>query len=143
MVPSLVAAKRVATLGHPSLIEEALFEFLSRGYYDTHLQKLQTALDRRYHHCLQILEQVMPDEVAWTTPGGSPILWLELPPSIDLPSLIATMQSQRINITDTRSSFFGTPHLHGIKIGFAYNKEGALEHALQTLANTLKQELAR
>jgi DNA-binding transcriptional MocR family regulator len=41
LVPTLVAMKRLSTLGNAWLTEAIVAEFLDRGYYDTHLQALQ------------------------------------------------------------------------------------------------------
>jgi DNA-binding transcriptional MocR family regulator len=45
LVPTLVAMKRLSTLGNAWLTEAIVAEFLDRGYYDTHLQALQRAPD--------------------------------------------------------------------------------------------------
>jgi DNA-binding transcriptional MocR family regulator len=78
LVPTLVAMKRLSTLGNAWLTEAIVAEFLDRGYYDTHLASLQKALDQRYAACLQALDELMPDGVRWTHPGGGPTLWLEI-----------------------------------------------------------------
>lgn len=46
---TLVSAKRLLTLANASITEAVVFEFLDRGYYDTHLRRLHDALDARYH----------------------------------------------------------------------------------------------
>jgi 2-aminoadipate transaminase len=56
LVPTLVAMKRLSTLGNAWLTEAIVAEFLDRGYYDTHLQGLQRALDARYAACLAALD---------------------------------------------------------------------------------------
>src|SRR4029078_6688454 len=89
VVPTLVAMKRLSTLGNAWLTEAVVAEFLDRGYYDTHLQQLQRAPDARYAAGLAALDELMPDGVRWTTPGGGPTLWLDIPRSIDLPTLEA------------------------------------------------------
>jgi DNA-binding transcriptional MocR family regulator len=141
---TLITAKRVGTLANPTLIEAALFEFLDRGYYDSHLKKLQAELDRRYQSCLEILKGEMPEEVRWTTPGGGPILWLELPRRIALDELEGALSRQGILLDlRTRDWFFGPPHLHGIKIGYASSPTAKLEQALVALAKEIRKALAK
>ena len=46
LVPTLVAMKRLSTLGNAWLTEAIVAEFLDRGYYDTHLAQLQRGARR-------------------------------------------------------------------------------------------------
>ena len=128
LVPTLVAAKRVATLANPILEEMALCEFLERGYYDQHLRKLQKTLDQRYQQCLLLLEQMMPAPVRWSRPGGGPIVWLELPRTIDLGRLTSDLAEKGVQIRSGTERFFGEPHLHGVSVGIClshFGKTGA------------------
>jgi DNA-binding transcriptional MocR family regulator len=134
LIPSLVAMKRISTLGAAWLTEAILAEFLTRGYYDSHLESMQKATDERYRLCLSLLEELMPDSVRWTTPGGGPSLWLELPRSVDLPALVARLAHDQIWIDPNVAAFAGTPHLHGLRIGYAYLPEPALRRGLERLA---------
>jgi DNA-binding transcriptional MocR family regulator len=137
-VPTLVAAKRIATLGNATLIEAALAEFLDRGYYDTHLLRVQAELDARYHACLEALRELMPEGVRWTLPGGGPILWLELPRSVDLERLAGRLADAKIRITLMPRAFYGEPHLHGFPVGYAFTPPERLRAALATLASELR-----
>jgi DNA-binding transcriptional MocR family regulator len=140
-LPSLVAAKRVATLANPTLIEAALFEFLDRGYYDGHLRKLQSAMDRRYQHALSVLSEKMPEEAKWSTPGGGPEIWLELPRRVDLKELRKRLEVRDILIELTDQAFFQKPHLHGIRLGYAFLPEVKFEKGIQVLATEIKKVL--
>jgi DNA-binding transcriptional MocR family regulator len=136
-VPALVATKRLGTLGCPPLLEEALAEFLGRGYYDAHLTRLQAELDRRYQACLEALRELMPEDVRWTTPGGGPTLWLDLPGKVSLPALAAALAARGVEIEDASSSFFGQPHLHGFRISYAFAPPEDLRRGLEAIAGEL------
>jgi DNA-binding transcriptional MocR family regulator len=140
---SLLAAKRVATLANPPLIEAAIYEFVERGYYDTHLRRLQAELDARYRACLAALAALMPEGVRWTTPGGGPILWLELPRAIDLRALTARLEPKGVAL-DARLSnwFFGVPHIHGTRINYAQESIERTREGLELLAAEIRRELS-
>jgi DNA-binding transcriptional MocR family regulator len=137
-MPALLEAKRLSILGHSTLQEAALFEFLDRGYYDAHLARLHEELDRRYHACLEALHEHMPAGVRWTTPGGGPTLWLELPRVVPLRELEARMAARRIQVELPGLHFLGRPHLHGFAIGYAYNPPERLGQGLAALGEELR-----
>jgi GntR family transcriptional regulator / MocR family aminotransferase len=140
-LPTLLAAKRAGTIGSPTLIEAALFEFIDRGYYDQHIGMLQKELDDRYQHCLQVLSELMPKSVQWTRPGGGPLLWLELPKTINLQKLSDKVAQKGVTIFDGRKSwFFGKPHLHGTRIGFASLAPEVMTKALEILSKAIRDE---
>ena len=140
-IEPLLMAKRVSTIAVPSILEAVLFEFLDRGYYDSHLKYVQEELDIRYEHCLGLLRDSMPEEVKWTSPGGGPVLWLELPKRVNLERLMQKLKDQKILIQLSDSSFFGKPHSHGFKIGYAFLSQTEMEHAIEKLAREVKREL--
>lgn len=142
LIPTLVAQKRLSTLGSPWLPEAALAEFLDRGYYDSHLSALQTALDARYQACLEALRELMPEEVRWTTPGGGPTLWLDFPQRLPMSELARALQARRIFVEDTRPAFFGEPHLNGFRISYAYLSEADVRKALEVVAEETRRLLA-
>jgi DNA-binding transcriptional MocR family regulator len=138
LVPTLVAMKRLSTLGNAWLTEAIVAEFLDRGYYDTHLVALQDALDARYAACLAALDELMPDDVRWTRPGGGPTLWLELPRRVDYAELEAKLAKKAVQVSNTSAAFTGAAHLHGFRLAYAYLTEAKMREALEILAAMLK-----
>ncbi len=139
---SLLAAKRVATLANPTIVEAVVYEFVERGYYDTHLRRLQAELDTRYRQCLETLTELMPAGVRWTTPGGGPVLWLEIPRRVDLASLTERLKKKDV-LLDARLNewFFSQPHLHGTRINYAQESIERTRVGLEILAQELRNDL--
>jgi 2-aminoadipate transaminase len=140
-IASLVMAKKVSITGISSLIEAALFEFLDRGYYDAHLKKVQKEMDSRYQNCLSLLQSYMPSEVKWTSPGGGPVLWLECPKRLNLEKLIHKLHERKIRIQTSEDAFFGPPHLHGFKIGYAFISKKEMQTGIEILSEEIKKSL--
>jgi 2-aminoadipate transaminase len=138
LVPTLVTMKRLSTLGNAWLTEAVVAEFLDRGYYDTHLQSLQRALDIRYAACLAALDELMPDGVRWTRPGGGPTLWLELPRSVDYHALEAHLARRGVAVSNASAAYIGEPHLHGFRVSYAYLPEHQMRSALTILGDALR-----
>ncbi len=139
LVPTLVAMKRLSTLGNAWISEAVVAEFLERGYYDTHLQALQRALDTRYAACLATLDELMPDGVRWTRPGGGPTLWLDVPRTISLAALEAHLLRRGVFVTNSSAAYLGPSHLHGFRIAYAYLSEDEMRGALTIVADAVRQ----
>jgi GntR family transcriptional regulator/MocR family aminotransferase len=143
LMPTLVAQKRLSTLGSPWLPEAALSEFLDRGYYDSHLAELHDALDTRYRHCLDALRELMPEEVRWTTPGGGPTLWLDFPARLALKPFAEKLLARGVYVEESESAFFGKPHLNGFRVSYAYLAEKELVRALEIVAEEARRALGQ
>jgi GntR family transcriptional regulator/MocR family aminotransferase len=140
--PALVASKTASCLGLSSIVEAVLFEFLDRGYYDVHLKQLQHELDTRYQHCLQLLRQTMPEGVQWTTPGGGPSLWLEIPARVNRAQLRTRLERRGVMVHLSDEAFFGIPHLNGFRVGYALLSPAVMQRGIAILAEELQQALA-
>ncbi len=67
----------------------------------------------------------------WTSPGGGPSLWLEVPKRISIPKIVAELDEQKIIIQPSDDAFRGTPHLHGFKVGYAYLTKKEMQKGLE------------
>jgi 2-aminoadipate transaminase len=139
--PALLATKRVSIGSCPAIGEAALCEFLEQGYYDAHMLTLQRELDRRYRHCLDLLRHHMPEGVRWTAPGGGPVLWVECPRSVDLPELAVRLRDKQVLLPFSDGAFFGVPHLHGFKLGYACLTPAEMQRGIEAIAVELQRTL--
>lgn len=140
---ALVAAKRVATLGNAILMEATLHEFITRGYYDTHLRRIHGLLDQRYLSGLELLRQLMPPGVRFSTPGGGPTLWLDLPRVVCVHELRERLAQRGVYIELVDGHFYGAPHLNGFRVGFAFLSTDRLRLALEAVGEELRVLFAK
>ncbi|HEX2730858.1 MAG TPA: PLP-dependent aminotransferase family protein [Polyangiaceae bacterium] len=139
---ALLAAKRLATLGNSTLIEATLAEFMDRGYYDTHLNRVHAELDVRYKACIERLAEVMPEGVRFSLPGGGPTLWLELPSAVDVRKLQERLQARNVEIQLPYGHFYGRQHLNGFRVSYAFPTRAAIHDALGVVAEELRALLS-
>ncbi len=135
---SLAHSKRVSISALPIALEVALFEFIDRGYFDRHCRTVQAELDSRYQHCLALLRATMPKGVRWTTPGGGPNLWVELPREVNLAELTKRLAARKVLIRTCESAFIGEKHLHGFMVGYAFLEPKEMERGLERVAEELR-----
>jgi 2-aminoadipate transaminase len=85
----------------------------------------------------------MPAGVRWTRPGGGPTLWLELPRIVDLAELERRLSAHQVWIDRRSAAFLGEPHLHGLRIGFAWLPRERFRRGLEIIADVLRELGAR
>jgi DNA-binding transcriptional MocR family regulator len=83
----------------------------------------------------------MPEGVRWTTPGGGPTLWLEVPKRVSLDALGATLRDRGVSIESATNAFEGEPHLHGFRVSYAFLAPETLERAVRLVGEALGQAL--
>jgi len=96
---------------------------------------------------LAALDELMPDGVKWTRPGGGPTLWLELPRTVDLDALEAYLARRGVHVSNASAAFLASgpspsgPHLHGFRVAYAYLTTEAMRAALTIVADALRQSI--
>lgn len=98
-------------------------------------------LDARYRSALSTLRRTMPESVRWTTPGGGPLLWLELPRQVDASVLAQRMEKVGVRVAAPSDAFLGPPHLNGVKLGYAYNPVERTTEGIERLAQGIRAML--
>jgi len=99
----------------------------------------RSELAGRRAHCLALLRALAPADVRWTEPGGGPVLWLELPRRIAIPRLIAALAERKVLVNPQDNAFAGSPHLHGVMLGYAFPDRDELTTGIEILAELLAQ----
>ncbi|WP_394821974.1 PLP-dependent aminotransferase family protein [Pendulispora albinea] len=75
--------KRVSDLGTSTLMQNALAEFMERGYLRAHMNRLLPEYQLRRNVLEASLRAALPPEIRWNTPFHGVVLWLRLPRTMD------------------------------------------------------------
>lgn len=115
-------------------------EYCRRGFWETHLARLQSVYRMRRDTALAALEQWMPPDVAWTRPGGGFFLWLTLPQQISAPDVKHLAHQQGVEIA-AGSGFFVNPSdgQHHLRLAYSYAAPDDLTRGIQILAQVIEQ----
>lgn len=78
-IQRITTLKRVTDLSSNSVIQSAMNEFISRGYYDLHIRRMHRIFKKRMLTAIEALHSRLPGEqVSWREPSGGYLVWLRL-----------------------------------------------------------------
>jgi DNA-binding transcriptional MocR family regulator len=98
----LLKLKLVHSISSPSVIHEAVGNFLMTGRYENHLRQLRHTLQSNYQNYVQIIAEHFPDGTKTSRPQGGLSLWVEFEHRINTTELYELAIKQRISIAPGR-----------------------------------------
>lgn len=140
-----VEALALRTYVSPPLLPQAqLYDFLTSGGFEPHLEFLQAFLRIRRDALLAVLAEEMPDGVSWTRPDGGYFLWLELPGGIDAGELNERARCAGVSFVPGAGFFTGGRGRNAARLAFSFpavteTREGA--HRLSKLVRDTVEAL--
>jgi 2-aminoadipate transaminase len=84
----LTVIKESQDLETSQLTQRAVTEFIQRGLFDAHLQKLKAAYAIRRTAMLDALDREFPVEAKWSKPQGGIFIWVTLPEGVSTLELL-------------------------------------------------------
>lgn len=86
-----------ATNSHTGMISQVLAaEFLNRGYFPDHLEKICNIYRERRDVMMECLDTMFPSGTVHTYPDGGLFTWVELPGEIDTTALLKEATAQKV-----------------------------------------------
>ena len=90
----LTVIKESQDLETSQLTQRAVAEFIRRGLFESHVQKLKLAYAVRREAMLAALEREFPSEAQWSKPKGGIFIWVTLPEHVNTWDLLACAVEQ-------------------------------------------------
>lgn len=123
--------RMIRTLGHNQPIQLALADYIGKGYYTTHIKKVNRALALHCSEYIKYLQHNLPKQSEVFTPNGGLVLWIKIP-SVNTEKLTAELYKQGIHIKP--GNLFSTTALYQdcirLNIGLVPNEQIYLQLAL-------------
>ena len=98
----LLRLKLVHLLSSPSIIQEAVGNFLKTGRYDSHLHQLRRTLQLNYQNNVQAIAEYFPEGTKTSRPQGGLALWVEFNKGVDTIKLYDLAIKKNISIAPGR-----------------------------------------
>jgi 2-aminoadipate transaminase len=140
-VPAISALALRSYVSPPLLPQAHLFEFLSAGYLDGHLEFVRASLRDRRNMLLTTFDERMPAGARWTRPDGGYFLWLELPEPVEADAVNVLASEAGVTFVPG-SVFFPDERASGEpRISFSYPSVDEVRSGAIRLAATLHRAL--
>lgn len=119
-----IQQRRIRTLGHNQPIQLALADYFAKGYYQTHIKKINRALAAHCTSYIEFLQHNLPENSIVFTPNGGLVLWIKLL-NVNTERLAEALIEQGVHIK--AGNLFSTTQLYQdcfrINIGIVPNQQ--------------------
>jgi len=142
-VERLRMVKQATDLHTDQLAQAVLAEFLRRGLFTKHVEKMRKVYASRLSALDEALRKHMPPETRWTRPEGGMCLWLELPLGFDASELLIHVKERGVLFAPGRYFYVQNPLPNTLRLGFAGLDEKQIARGVTTIADLLKVEMRK
>lgn len=133
----LQAALLVNDFFVPRPLQETAFEFVSHASFASHLKRTQQLFSTRMKRACGLLAEKMPG-CSFVEPLGGYSLWLRLPDDIDEDALCQTAARLGVLVNPGHWWFVAEPPGRFLRLSIAGLEEGAIEPAVDRLAQAIQ-----
>lgn len=142
VIDRVAALKKATDLENSTLLQAALCEFCSRGFYDEHLPAVRQTIAERMEAALLALENHMPPATTWSRPIGGYGLWVVLPPGVRSET-IYLRAGERGVLVSPGTLFVGTGEDPGaIRLSISRTAPAVIEEGIRILGEVIAADLS-
>jgi 2-aminoadipate transaminase len=123
----------------PLLAQAQVYEYLTAGRLEPHLEEVISFLRVRRDALLGALADNMPAGVTWTRPEGGYFLWLGLPEEVPVGELAARSAEAGVLIVPGEGCFPGPGGEHGARLAFSFASPEEIRTGAARLAGLIRE----
>jgi GntR family transcriptional regulator/MocR family aminotransferase len=140
LLDALTAAKRVADLFAPTMLQEVVADFLGEGHYERHLRRLRDRNAARRQALLEATASQLGDRavIAGVKAGMHAMLWLPTVPLKDLPTLVGRAEQAGVLVYANTNYYLGEPPQSGVVLSFSSLSEAEIHQGIKIFAKVVR-----
>jgi len=138
----LCAAKQVIDLGTSLILQNAIAEFMERGYLRAHARRMSLEYRARRDALDKTLRKAMPQDVTWHVPNHGVVLWLRLPTSLDPEAVFEEALRRGVLVSPSPMWSVDGQGEPGVRLAFCAAPEARVAEGARRLGKAIKHLLA-
>lgn len=131
----ILQLKLIHSISSPSIIHEAVGNFLKTGRYENHLRRLRRTLQDNYQRYAQAIAAYFPEGTKTSRPQGGLALWVEFNKKIDTAELYNLAMKKHISIGPGRMFTLQDQFQNCMRLCIGLPWSNELEFKLKQLGN--------
>lgn len=134
----VLEAKHATDISTSGLIQRSFDLYIRKGLWKEHFKTMFDIYKERYFKTVGFLDQYLPPNVKYQKPGGGLNIWLDLPYSYMVNSLLKVASANNIVFAPGRVFFSSTPtKLNNIRLSFAAVHTEEIESGVEKLCKLI------
>jgi 2-aminoadipate transaminase len=127
----------------PNFTQVLADEFLRSGKLYSYVGQLRTIYKRRKDTMAGAIRKYFPSEITWSEPRGGFYIWLTLPPTIDVVSVLKqSIEQGAVFVVGKTFDPDGVDNSH-IRLSYSHTPEDNIERGIQILGDCLKKAMQK
>ncbi len=139
----LTSMKQVIDLGTSLILQNAIAEFMERGYLRAHGQRMAHEYRVRRDALDKTLRKALPHDMTWHVPSHGVVLWLRLPASLDPEAVFEEALRRGVLVSPSPMWSVDGRGESGVRLAFCAESEARVAEGARRLGKAIKHLQAR
>ncbi len=138
LMPRITVFRESIDLESSILTQAAVYEFLSKGWLDEHLESFNAANRIRRDALIEALQTHFGGMVNWTTPQGGLFMWVALPENIDTWALFDEAIAKQVAYVPGGAFALEGGYRNTMRLNFSNARPEQIQEAISRLAEVIQ-----
>lgn len=142
LVSKLILAKQGTDLHTSTLVQRAVYRYLTAADASGHIKTIRREYGRRRETMIRAMREQFPPGVAWTEPEGGMFLWVTLPPGLDSGTLLEEAVAEKVAYVPGAPFFATGGGENCLRLNFSNTPPASIKDGIGRLARLLGRRMA-